>query len=88
MNPVTKKFGENLKLYRKLRKYTQEDFAEKIGINLRQLAGIESGQSFVSSETLLNISSILQIPIGMLFDFNIKDSPDDSPESQICILMS
>ena len=71
MNIINKGFGEQLKQYRKLRNITQEKFSEKIGINLRQLARIEAGESFVSAETLLKICIILEISPSKLFDFNI-----------------
>ena len=50
----------NLKELRKIRNFTQEKLAESIGINLRQLARIEAGESFVSSDTLLKICTALE----------------------------
>ncbi len=73
MEIIKKNFGEQLKFYRKLKNLTQEKLAEKIGINLRQLARIESGESFVSTETLYNICNILEISPKLLFDFNISE---------------
>lgn len=72
MEIIKKQFGEQLKLYRKLKTFTQEQLAEKIGINLRQLARIEAGESFVSAETLFNICKTLEISPSVLFDFNIE----------------
>ena len=73
MEVIKKSFGEQLKAYRKMKNFTQEKFAEKIGINLRQLARIESGESFVSAETLFNICAALEISPKLLFDFEIKE---------------
>ena len=73
MDIIKKGFGERLKTYRKIRNMTQEKLAERIGINLRQLARIEAGESFVSSETLLNICIVLEITPSVLFDYDIDD---------------
>lgn len=74
MDVITKMFGKNLKNLRKLKNYTQEKLAEKVGINLRQLARIESGESFISSDTLYNICVALKIEPKMLFDFDINNN--------------
>lgn len=73
MEIIKKNFGEQLKACRKIRNLTQEKLAEQIGVNLRQLARIESGESFVTAETLYNICTVLDISPKILFDFEIKD---------------
>lgn len=73
MEIIKKSFGEQLKICRKIRNFTQEKLAEQIGVNLRQLARIEAGESFVSAETLYNICNVLEISPKLLFDFEIKD---------------
>lgn len=73
MDIVKKKFGEQLKLIRNMKGYTQEFLAEKIGINLRQLARIEAGDSFIKSDTLFKICTILEISPSVLFDFEIQN---------------
>ena len=73
MDIIKHKFGERLKTIRKIKGFTQEKLSEQIGVNLRQLARIEAGESFISSETLLNICIALGISPNMLFDFDILD---------------
>ena len=73
MESIKKRFGEQLRVYRKIKNLTQEKLAEKIGINLRQLARIESGESFVTAETLYNICIVLGVSPKLLFDFEIED---------------
>ena len=73
MEIIKKCFGEQLKTCRKIKNLTQEKLAEMIGINIRQLARIESGESFVTAETLYNLCSVLEISPKLLFDFNIED---------------
>ena len=74
MDIIKKQFGERLKIIRNLKGLTQEILAEKIGINWRQLARIEAGESFIKSDTLYKICQILNITPSILFDFNIQDN--------------
>ena len=73
MEIIKKSFGEQLKACRKIKNFTQEKLAEQIGINLRQLARIEAGESFVTAETLYNICNVLEISPKILFDFEINN---------------
>ena len=61
--------GKQVKLLRGYRKMTQEDLAELVGIDIRQLARIESGESFATSETIEKISKSLKVSYKDLFDF-------------------
>ena len=72
MDVIKKGVGEQLKLLRSIKNLTQEALAERIGINLRQLARIEAGESFISSDTLLKICTALEISPKSLFDFEIQ----------------
>ena len=74
MDIIKKGFGDNLKILRKMRDFTQEKLAENVGINLRQLARIEAGESFVSSETLLKICTVLDVTPKDLFDYDINEA--------------
>lgn len=73
MEIIKKCFGERLKTYRKIKNLTQEKLAEMVGINLRQLARIESGESFITAETLYNLCTVLEVSPKLLFDFNIEE---------------
>ena len=68
-NTVTKNFGLKIKKYRRAKNFTQEKLAELININLRHLARIESGESFVKSMTLEKLSKVLDVKISSLFNF-------------------
>lgn len=69
MNDVKKLLGKRIKFFRESRSLTQEQLAEKIGINSKSLSTIECGQNFVTAQTLENISLALDISIKKLFDF-------------------
>ncbi|MBO6180655.1 helix-turn-helix transcriptional regulator [bacterium] len=66
---IKKLLGEKVKRLRKMRGYTQEQFAEMIDITPRNLNRIESGENFVTSETLDKIILSLNVPSDILFSF-------------------
>ena len=59
---IKKLLGEKVKRLRKMRGFTQEQFAEMIDITPRNLCRVEAGQSFVTSETLDKILSKVLLP--------------------------
>ena len=61
--------GEKVKRLRKKRGLTQEQFAEMIDITPRNLCRIESGENFVTSETLDKILNSLNVPADILFSY-------------------
>ena len=65
-----KKFGKNIAKYRKLRKLTQEQFAEKLGLALTTIAELETGKNFIKSDNLTKIVKLLDIEYKDLFDFD------------------
>lgn len=64
---VAKKIGENVKKYRKLRKYTQARVAEEIGINRSLISKMETGKYLPTVTVLLEISKILDIELICFF---------------------
>lgn len=65
-------FGRRLKQVRKSKGFTQERLSDAIEINLRQLARIEAGESFVTAETLQKICDVLDISPDTLFIFDVN----------------
>lgn len=83
MDLIKKYFGEQLKNIRNIKNLTQEKIAERAGINQRQLARIEAGESFVTSLTLGGICTALNVEPHELFNFsflreNLKTGTDDN----------
>ncbi len=73
-----KLFGAQVKLLRNFRKLTQEELSEQINIDIRQLARIEAGTSFVTSETIEKLCTALNVTYKELFNF------EDVEESMTC----
>ncbi len=62
--------GLKIAYYRKKRGYTQENFAEKVGISLNFLAQVEGTGTVrgVSLETLFKIADVLQVAPSKLLE--------------------
>lgn len=80
MSGLQKQFGARVKELRKKKGYTQEHLAEILGIGVRSLGKIETGNSFPSTETLENLIRALNVSTVEIFDFehlqpteNLKD---------------
>jgi transcriptional regulator with XRE-family HTH domain len=64
------RFGLKVQYYRKLKGYTQEAFADKVGISWSFLAKIESPtRPFgASMKTLFRMADVLEIPVTKLLE--------------------
>lgn len=60
--------GENIKLYRERNNMSQEDLAIKIRVGPAKVENYESGKQIPTQETLLKISTVLDIPATELID--------------------
>ena len=71
MNELEKlqKFGRNIAKYRKLRKLTQNQFAELLDISRKHLAKIETAKRGISINLLFKMSEVLSISEKELFNF-------------------
>ncbi len=67
---IKKQLGQRIKKLRQDRGYSQEQFAEKLGIATRTLCGIEIGKNFLKADTLEKILTSLDITPQELFMIN------------------
>ena len=63
------KLGLNIKYYRMLSGFTQEQLAEAANISKEHISKIERAASSVSIEVLFEVSEVLQVPIHKFFEF-------------------
>jgi transcriptional regulator with XRE-family HTH domain len=70
MEDLVKLVGLNIKEIRKTRNLTQEDLAEKSGLQTSFLAGVERGDRNVTLQTLEKIINGLQEDPQSIFNFN------------------
>lgn len=78
--------GQKIKEIRKKYKYTQEAFSELIGIETSSLSNIETGKSYPSMLTVLNIIDKLRIKPQELFDFEYFQSSQNLEDEMIEII--
>lgn len=67
---IKKQIGSKIKSLRQAKGYSQEQFAEKLGIASRTLCGIEIGKNFFTADTLEKILEILEATPEDLFRVN------------------
>ncbi len=64
---IKKELGLKIKRLRQKEGLTQEQFAEKLNLATRTLAGIEIGESFVSAQTIENILTYTKLKLEDFF---------------------
>ena len=64
------KIGKNIKKYRKLKGYTQQQLADKINMGLNFTGKIEIAYTYPSIPTLVLIADALDIKLMDLFEFS------------------
>lgn len=67
---LKEQLGKNIKYYRSIRKLTQEQLADAVGIHDKNISKIENGNNFPSAETLTAIVKALNIEYYELFLFD------------------
>lgn len=71
---IKKALGSKIKELRRKSGFTQEHFAELIGVAPRHVSRIENGVNSPSIETLGRIAECLQAEVKDLFSFNNEQS--------------
>ena len=88
----TKKSGKRIQQLRKTKGYTQEQFADRLGLSVPTIASIETGRKGTSIDTVLMIAEILgcttdYILIGNESKSALFDLVEQLPESSKDIVM-
>ena len=74
---IKKQIGTRIKQLRQAQGFSQEQFAEKLGIATRTLCGIEIGKNFFTADTLEKILTVLDITPQDLFKINHLKPQED-----------
>ena len=77
MENIKTLLGLRIREIRKQNKLTQEQLAEKIGIEIPSLSNIENGKNYPNSETIEKIATGLNVQIFELFIFEHLKEPDN-----------
>ena len=73
---LKKCFGARLKEIREFNGLNQEQLAELVNMESRQISRIETGRSFTTLENIENIARALNVDVEALFSFRHKQSKD------------
>lgn len=84
---VKKTFGQNLHLYRKAKKLSQEQLAEKLNISIKHLSTLETGKVFASAELIDKIATELHVSVSAMFYCEKENSLDESDLSKIDMII-
>ena len=76
-------FGNNIHSYRKARKLSQEQLAEKLDISVKHLSTLETGKVFASAELIETIALVLEVSVSALFYSPEEKSFDTSDFQRI-----
>ncbi|MFC0024120.1 helix-turn-helix domain-containing protein [Neobacillus cucumis] len=66
--------GQTIKMYRKMLNLTQEELAQKVRVGTHTIEKYESGEQIPSNQTLLKLSTALDIPASELAKTNHVNS--------------
>jgi transcriptional regulator with XRE-family HTH domain len=81
MKSTKELLGSRVKELRKKAQMSQEELAERIGINYKNLSRIEAGRGYPTLETLETIAKVLNLEIRDFFEFHHLDSADSVAEA-------
>jgi transcriptional regulator with XRE-family HTH domain len=71
---ITEKFGLRLKTLRKEKGLSQEELAERSGLNRPYISGIEQGKRNVSLEVMEKLAEALGVEMVVFFEQNFTPS--------------
>lgn len=74
--------GLKIKTYREQLKMTQEELAQKVRVGTQTIEKYETGEQIPSTQTLLKLSTVLDIPASELLD-HANQSNDAMMDHQI-----
>lgn len=69
MKTTRQMLGGRIKELRRLRKLSQEEAAERVGIDPKHLSRIEVGRGFPSLQTLEKLAQVLDVDLRDFFEF-------------------
>lgn len=67
-----KKLGENIRIIREIKGFTQEGLANLIGCSQKQISRLENGQTPIKEKCLSRIAQALDTSIDKIENFDIS----------------
>lgn len=66
-HPALIKIGQKIRESRKSKGYSQESFADEVGLDRTYMGGIERGERNIATINLIRIAVALKVEVGDLF---------------------
>jgi transcriptional regulator with XRE-family HTH domain len=66
-NPALVKIGKKIRELRKLKGFSQENFAYEVGLDRTYMGSVERGERNIAAINLIRIAKTLKIEVGDLF---------------------
>jgi transcriptional regulator with XRE-family HTH domain len=66
-HPALVKIGHKIRNLRKAKGFSQESFADEVGLDRTYMGGIERGERNLAAINLIRIAKTLQVEVGELF---------------------
>lgn len=85
-HPVDVHVGKKLKQARTLRRYSQTDVAQRLGLSFQQIQKYEIGSNRIAASRLFELAQILDVPTAYFFEGlhdNENTAPAADPSMQI-----
>lgn len=79
--------GKNIKYYRKQKKMTQEELAEKVGLSIGFISQVERGITRMSLDTLIDICNSLDCSAGDILD-HVQANPRPAQSEDVLALFN
>ncbi len=86
MHDTMKQIGKRLRALRKSHKYTQEQVAEKAGINSTYYGRVERGEANISLELLIPLAKSLEVTLSELLDIESEKSKEQMLSEMLQLL--
>lgn len=85
-HPVDVHVGKKLKQARTLRRFSQTDVAQHLGLSFQQIQKYEIGSNRIAASRLFELAQILEVPTSYFFEGlhdNANNAPGVDPSMQI-----
>lgn len=79
-NEIKQNVGKIIKKLREKSNLTQEQLAEKLGMQSKTLSKVETGKTFISSKLLNKLCLIFNVKEKYFFDFSRIENPKEKVE--------
>ena len=66
-HPALIKLGQKIRNLRKAKEFSQEGFADEVGVDRTYMGGIERGERNIAAINIIRIAKALKVEVGELF---------------------